>query len=140
MSVDLDKSDKDLGDPNFLIDCYPNFGNSAMVINCRFRGPRTLRNCDFVPVTIDGWPHVAVITTKKIKKEQQLFTDYGKNYWDGSKQLSSWQRYSNDLPVRRGVMIRKTSQESTTANGPPNVTRVTRMSAGSKLGGEAPEE
>ena len=43
--------------------------------------PRDLCNVEFQECELFGVPLVSVITTKKIEKNQQLFVDYGDNYW-----------------------------------------------------------
>lgn len=39
------------------------------------------QNCVFEEFLISGWPHMFLVTTTKIKKHDQLLTDYGERYW-----------------------------------------------------------
>lgn len=45
--------------------------------------PRNLCNVEFRECQLFGVPLVKVITTKKIEKNEQLFVDYGDEYWQG---------------------------------------------------------
>eukprot|EP01083_Nonionella_stella_P094201 264229_1 len=47
-------------------------------------------NCAFVVVRVYGWPTVFVVTTKGIKKGDELLLDYGKEFWDSIKQNNRW--------------------------------------------------
>ena len=49
--------------------------------------PRNLCNVEFRECQLFGVPLVKVITTKKIKKNEQLFVDYGDSYWKSREQL-----------------------------------------------------
>jgi hypothetical protein len=68
-------------------------GNQLMVINdCRtepYLGDEfdSEPNVRFVEVTRNGWPHVFVETTKKIKFGTEFLMDYGSGYWDGHRLL-----------------------------------------------------
>mmetsp|Transcript_34218 Transcript_34218/g.57458 ORF Transcript_34218/g.57458 Transcript_34218/m.57458 type:complete len:895 (-) Transcript_34218:258-2942(-) len=39
------------------------------------------QNCSFKEVTVNGWPHVMVVTTQAIYPADQLLIDYSEDYW-----------------------------------------------------------
>eukprot|EP00669_Euglena_mutabilis_P012998 TRINITY_DN7723_c0_g1_i1.p1 TRINITY_DN7723_c0_g1~~TRINITY_DN7723_c0_g1_i1.p1 ORF type:complete len:425 (-),score=75.16 TRINITY_DN7723_c0_g1_i1:253-1503(-) len=68
-------------------------GNQTMIINdCRTEPYESdafdcFPNVQFVEVTLNGWPHVFVETTKKIKFGAEILVDYGPGYWEGHRVL-----------------------------------------------------
>ena len=48
--------------------------------------PKNLCNVEFRECQLFGVPLIQVITTKKIKKNEQLFVDYGDKYWKSREQ------------------------------------------------------
>ena len=57
---------------------------------------KQLQNTRFVIAKIFGWPSVFVITTKNIKKGEELLLDYGPEYSVLLKQNKRWSRMINE--------------------------------------------
>ena len=109
-----------------LLDPYPDCGNSTMLINCHSGGSEGLINCKFVNVTIHGWPHVAVMTTKAVKRGEQLFVFYGPAYWDKAAGDASLDRYMEELPIKKGITLRRMGDEAAAdaRRGAVNMSRI----------------
>ena len=39
-------------------------------------------NAKFLEVVVNGWPHIFIISTKNISKDEELLIDYGPEYWE----------------------------------------------------------
>eukprot|EP01084_Bolivina_argentea_P126516 223999_1 len=50
------------------------------------------RNCKFVLIKNKGWPSVFIVTTKNVRNGQELFIDYGKDFWLLSSESHRWNK------------------------------------------------
>jgi hypothetical protein len=44
--------------------------------------PHKEANVSFIEVMVNGWPHIFVISTRAIGKDQELLIDYSAEYWE----------------------------------------------------------
>lgn len=60
---------------------YPNYGNQCMSVNAINEGETERINCQYTGVTYKGFPYIFLVATSLIKKDSELLTDYGKDYF-----------------------------------------------------------
>ena len=88
--MDLEEFQKYLGTTDAVeIDCYPdpndNYpykGNEMMYINDS-KGSKKggARNAQFLEILRNGWPHIFVVSTRKINEGEEIKVQYSAKYW-----------------------------------------------------------
>lgn len=74
-----------VGRETFIIEPQSNEMLLQYINDGRNGSKKNLNNCEFIQQNINGVPMVAVITTTLIKKNKQLYIDYGNTFWTSRK-------------------------------------------------------
>ncbi|GFH62016.1 hypothetical protein CTEN210_18492 [Chaetoceros tenuissimus] len=74
--------------PTVLLDAEFDFNEGSLINDHRWSldGDEDVLhrkvNVKFVEAVVEGWPHIFVMSTCKIKRDEELLIDYGSEYWD----------------------------------------------------------
>jgi len=79
------------GDPygdGYLLDGEDHFNEGSLINDSRWSlaGEEDARhrrqNVVFLEVAVNGWPHTFIVTTRDVKKGEELLIDFGPDYWE----------------------------------------------------------
>ena len=77
--------DENNKDRSIVIDPSKRCNMAYFINSVQPKNKKLKKNCDAIKVKIGEFPHVLIYSSKDIRKDDELFYLYGKNYWDNTK-------------------------------------------------------